>query len=351
MATDSIGGGRLELSDEAKEALRKFQRVEKGRIGVRALAILGFDAGRTEEEIAELLGVSVRTVRRWISKYRKEGLGGLYDKERSGRPRKVDEKVEKEINNTMKSDPTDFGYKIGFWVIPLLCLHLLSVTGKKISGETIRRALHRQRFTFRRPKLWAGPAGEMPEEISKALKEARKGAAVLLYGDETTFHLLPVLRRMWMRVGEQAKILTPSSWNKAFSVFGTLNTVSGELFWEIFDRKNSDYFSIFLERLLSAHPDKIIYFVVDRASYHTSKKVKEWLSKHERIRLVYLPPRSPQLNPVEPLWRWLKGEVAANRTYNDLQPLQCGCREQLSDLTHEDALKITGALKIVGVTN
>jgi len=42
MATDSIGGGRLELSDEAKEALRKFQRLEKGQIGVRALAILWF---------------------------------------------------------------------------------------------------------------------------------------------------------------------------------------------------------------------------------------------------------------------------------------------------------------------
>ena len=101
------------------------------------------------------------------------------------------------------------------------------------------------------------PLGRSAQQISKALKDAKKGAAVLLYGDETTFHLLPVLRRMWMRVGEQAKILTPSSWNKAFSVFGALNTVSGELFWEIFDRKNSDYFIIFLERLFSAHPDKI----------------------------------------------------------------------------------------------
>jgi|GEM_PF-5053220 len=118
------------------------------------------------------------------------------------------------------------------------------------------------------PKLWSGPLGKEPEEISKALEEVRKGTALLLYGDETTFHLLPVLRRMWMKVGEQAKILTPSGWNRAFSVFGALNTVSGELFWEIFDRKNSDNFIIFLERLLSAHPDKIVHFVVDRASYH-----------------------------------------------------------------------------------
>lgn len=214
--------------------------------------------------------------------------------------------------------------------------------GEKISGETIRRALHRRRFVFRRPKLWSGPGGKEPEEISKALEEVRKGTAVLLCGDETTFHLLPVLRRMWMKVGEQAKILTPSGWNRAFSVFGALNTVSGELFWEIFDRKNSDNFIIFLERLLSAHPDKIIHFVVDQASYHLSKKVKEWLSTHECMHLIYLPPRSPQLNPLELLWRWLKGEVAANRTYTDLEPLKWGCEEQLISLTPEDALRITG---------
>jgi len=156
--------------------------------------------------------------------------------------------------------------------------------GEKISGETIRRALHRRRFVFRRPKLWSGPGGKEPEEISKALEEVRKGTALLLYGDETTFHLLPVLRRMWMKVGEEAKILTPSGW----------------------------------------------------------KKVKEWLSKHERMHLIYLPPRSPRLNPVEPLWRWLKGEVAANRTYTDLEPLKLGCEEQLISLTPEDALRITG---------
>lgn len=343
--------GRLRLSEDAKEALRKFHRKEKGRIGGRALAILWFDRGRTKKEIAELLGVSEKSVRRWIERYQKGGLEGLYDKERSGRPRKVDEEAEKVIDNVMGCNPADFGYKFGFWIVPLLCLHLLSVIGKNVSRETVRRALHKNRFVFRRPRLWAGPGGEKPEEIYRALEEVMKGTAVLLYGDETTFHLLPVLRRMWMKVGEQARILTPSGWNKAFSVFGALNAVSGEIFWEIFDRKNGDHFISFMERLLSEHPDKIIYFVVDRASYHTSKKVKEWLSEHERIRLIYLPPKSPQLNPVEPLWRWLKGEVAANRTYNDLEPLKWGCEERLSSLTPEDALRITGALMSIGALN
>jgi transposase len=85
-----------------------------------------------------------------------------------------------------------------------------------------------------------------------------------------------------------------------------------------------------------------IYLVVDRATYHRSGMVKEWLAINQRIHLIYLPPKSPRLNPIEPIWRWLKGEVAANRTYNDLEPLKQGCIETLSSLTFEDALRISG---------
>jgi hypothetical protein len=49
---------------------------------------------------------------------------------------------------------------------------------------------------------------------------------------------LPLLRKMWIKVGQQTKILTPPSWNKSFSVFGALNTISGQLLWEIFEREN-----------------------------------------------------------------------------------------------------------------
>ncbi len=82
--------------------------------------------------------------------------------------------------------------------------------------------------------------------------------------------------------------------------------------------------------------------VVDRATYHRSGLVKEWLVKNPKIHLIYLPPKSPRLNPIERLWRWLKGEVAANRTYMDIEPLKQGCIEKLSSLTSEGALRIFG---------
>lgn len=145
-----------------------------------------------------------------------------------------------------------------------------------------------------------------------------------------------------MKVCQQAKILTPQNWNRYFSVFGALNPIDGEVIFQIADRKNSGSFIGFLELLLKTFPVLDIYLVVDNATYHRSKMVKEWLVKNSKIHLIYLPPKSPQLNPVEHLWRWLKGEVAANRTYMDLEPLRRGCIETLSSLTPDDALRIAG---------
>ncbi len=147
---------------------------------------------------------------------------------------------------------------------------------------------------------------------------------------------------MWMKVGQQTRILIPQNWNRYFSVFGALNPIDGETVFQILDLKNGGSFIGFLELLLKTFPVLDIYLVVDNATYHRSKMVKEWLAKNPKIHLIYLPPRSPQLNPIEHMWRWLKGEVAANRTYMDLEPLKRGCIKTLSSLTPDDALRITG---------
>lgn len=145
-----------------------------------------------------------------------------------------------------------------------------------------------------------------------------------------------------MKVGKQAKILTPQNWNRYFSVFGALNPITGESIFETFDRKNGKSFIIFMESILKSFIGIDLYLVVDRATYHRSKEVNEWLSKNLQIHLIYLPPRSPQLNPVEGIWRWLKDVIAANRTYADLEPLKIGCMEKLSSLTTNDLLRIAG---------
>src|SRR5665811_1803946 len=166
--------GRLGITGEEKELLYKFLRDEIGREGIRALAIIWFDEGKTEAQIADLLFISARNVRRWIRRYRENGILGLHDGERTGRPRKADEYIEKAMEDLMKKKPEEVGYKSGFWVTRLLCVHLFTMFGILFSDSTVRRVLHRLNYVFRRPKLWSGPGGENPLEIKKALEEVKK---------------------------------------------------------------------------------------------------------------------------------------------------------------------------------
>ena len=166
--------GRLGLSGEEKEKLRKFSRDEVGREATRALIILWYDEGKTEAQIAVLLFISVRTVRRCIQRYKEKNVDGLHDKEKSGRPRKADERVEKAIEEAMEKNPEDVGYSSGYWIASILCIHIFTVLGVALSNSTVRRVLYRLDYVFRRPKLWSGPSGENPPEIKKALEEVKK---------------------------------------------------------------------------------------------------------------------------------------------------------------------------------
>lgn len=166
--------GRLGITMEEKELLYKFLRDEIGREGIRALAIIWFDEGKTEAQIADLLFISSRNVRRWIRRYRENGILGLHDGERTGRPRKADGTVEKAVEDLMEKKPEEVGYKSGFWISGLLCFHLFTILGFLLSDSTVRRVLHRLGYVFRRPKLWSGPSGEKPPEIEKALQEVKK---------------------------------------------------------------------------------------------------------------------------------------------------------------------------------
>jgi transposase len=320
----------LSLTYEQMQELKQTSRTAVGRVALRALMVLWRAEGLTTIQIAGLLGCERQSITCWIDRYLALGVAGLYDETRSGRPRHLDSDTVDDIEAALDDPPQDEDGSPIRWTLSRLRACFLTRACRIFGMETLRRAIHKRGFRWKRPRLWA--TGEDPESFEKQLLiELAKSRAAepavspeqqihFCYGDASDQHLVATLRAAWSRIGQQVRIATPPR-NGHWSLFGCLNAVTGSFCWLAFAKAVSASFITFLKYLLEYYPTGQIVLVVDNASYHTSHIVVDWLKAHPRIMLLYLPARRPHLNPAEKIWAALKNEVSANRSYDNLLAL------------------------------
>jgi transposase len=193
----------------------------------------------------------------------------------------------------------------------------------------------------------------MPTKVDpdKALKQWRIAEAVLAAGpeatilsaDEARIALLPVVRGLWHWVGQQVRIPTPGS-NQTRSLFGALHIRTGQWTYLVRETMQKADFIAFLEHLLTVYPNGTIILIVDNYSSHTAGDVTAWLAKeeHARLQLHLMPKYCSHLNPVEPIWLRLKGQVAANRLHGSMRHLLATVDQFFEAMTPEQALQWAG---------
>lgn len=318
-----------------------------GRVALRAHMVLLSANRYTVPQIVDIYQVTDVMVYKWFNRFDAEGPSGLYDRPRSGRPRKVDQAAQQAIEDAMAKPPTEQGYNFTVWTVPLLTRHLAIKLDLNLCVERVRLALHDLGFHWRRPRWWAPQDDPETSAIMATIARAVWSASaetVVLLEDETIFKRLPPLRRMWMRVGQQVRIPTPRQ-NDDFCLYGALNLHTGRFIRTAFGKANSDATLTFLAQLDAAYPDRPIVLIWDQANFHTSHKVQTWLTDHPRFVTYLLPKRSPQLNPVEALWRLLKGQVAANLN-RSLEAIQAACQRFFNERTPAELLTCAGLLPV-----
>ena len=314
---------------------------EVGRVAMRAHMVLLSARGRSAYDIADTHGVSDPTVYKWIERFDDEGPDGLHDRGRDGRPRKVDEEADAELLRVLDGSPTDEGYEFSNWTVPRLAAHLERGLGLDVHPETVRQALHRLRFSHTRPRrqLPEDPGyAETIRRIDRAVSEVGAETTVL-FQDETELHRFPPLRGAWSPVGEQAEVAVPDQ-NGKLALYGALDVLTGETIMADYPKGRSDHTISFLGTVLDRVEGEVL-LVWDNASHHTSRPVEAYVAEHDRLRVLPLPKRSPEDNPVEDLWRALKNTVAANLE-RSLDALREAYRWFFDRLTPEQALVTAG---------
>jgi transposase len=330
------------LSAAERRELRRRARSEVGRVSERIRMVLLSDRRYSVPQIAGIFECSEATVRGWLTRFATEGIAGLYDRPRMGRPRQADAVARETIRRTVAVAPAAAGYGFGFWTVVTLSAHLAQQYGLHLSCSALRRVLQALDYRWRRPRhcLPVDPAA--PAKMAALCRRFvhAPAEAVFLCEDESDVQLLPLLRAMWMRRGQQVRVPTPGT-NRKRTIFGALEWDTGRWLYTITERKRTVEFLAFLEQALAAYPGRPVLLVLDNASIHTAKAVAPWLAAHPRLELLYLPTYSGHAqNPVEKVWWRLKDQVAANRLYSNIDALMLAVHAFFAAFTPQDARRL-----------
>ncbi|MDF2936366.1 MAG: transposase [Paenibacillaceae bacterium] len=118
------------------------------------------------------------------------------------------------------------------------------------------------------------------------------------------------LQYNWFPRGKQRKVPTYGK-HEGAKLFAAINYETGQVHHREEEKADLAAFIRFLQDLLLAYPGKIA-MVLDNSRIHHATELQPFLREHDRLHLVFLPPYSPNLNPVEGLWLWLKADVVNN---------------------------------------
>lgn len=165
---------------------------------------------------------------------------------------------------------------------------------------------------------------------------------VLLVEDETDLQLFPPLRAMWWQRGEPARVLI-SGRNERRVVFGCMNLATGHRLFLVRTHQRAGDFQAFLREVARHYRGWHVTMLLDGDSSHTAKESQK-LADQLGMRLLWLPKRSPELNPMDTLWGQAKDAFSANWQYATMNEQVNEFVAHLSSLSNQEALLTSGVL-------
>lgn len=175
----------------------------------------------------------------------------------------------------------------------------------------------------------------MPGRIEEIRAEAERPVR-LFCQDESRLGLMPITRRRITLSGVKP-IQQQRPAYQSYYLYGAVEPKTGDRFFLERESLDSDGFQEFLDRFADRFPQSLNVLVLDNGRFHKAKS----LSIPDNVRLVFLPPYSPELNPVERLWQDLKDHIAFH-LHQTLSALKKRVQEKLQSYTDEAVASLTG---------
>jgi transposase len=286
----------VEVPPRDREVLASWIRSPSIRAGLvqRARIVLQAADGLGTNEIARRTGASKPTVIAWKKRYAAEGLGGLEDRPKPGKPRTTDDVGI--VLATLEPPPKRLG--VTHWSSRLLAAEL-GVSNVKVAK--VWREWGLQPWRAESFKFSTDPALEAKVRDVIGLYLNPPDKAVVLCVDEkpqaqALERAAPVLP---LRPGIPEKRSHDYIRHGTTTLFAALEVATGKVTDACYPRHRHEEFLQFLRQVAKAYPRRTLHIVVDNYGTHTHPDVQAWLARHPRITLHFTPTSGSWLNMVE----------------------------------------------------
>jgi transposase len=321
----------LELSDEERQVLTGWarRRTTAQALALRSKIVLECAAGRPNTEVAERLGISRETVRKWRARFAADRVEGLSDEPRPGAPRKItDEQVELVITKTLEErgpgEDTHWSTR-----------SMATATGMSQSAVSrIWRAFGLKPHLVETWKLSTDPQFiEKVRDVVGLYLDPPEAALVLAVDEKSqiqaldrTAPCLPILPTT------PARMTHDYVRNGTTSLFAAMDIASGSVIAQHYRRHRHQEFLRFLKLIDTAVPAGLeLHLICDNYATHKTPEVKKWLLRHPRFHLHFTPTSSSWMNLVERWFAELTNRKLRRSAHRSVTELEADIRKWINE--------------------
>ena len=318
------------LTKKERKDLRRQHRGEpERRYADRIKALLLWDEGWSFEEISHALLLDESTIRRYRTWYEAEGMERLLNDDWGGSESRLSEEQEVELIEYLDDHLCHTTSEVSEYVLERF--------GVEYSLRGMQHVLSRLGFVYKKTKHVPGKADERKQkefvkQYEKLKAEKDKDDPIYFVDGAHPLHNSQPAHA-WILRGKEKQIPSNTG-RKRVNLNGAVNLENHKVVVrEDVSINAQSTISLFkqLERL--HRKAKKIYVICDNARYYRSQLVQEYLLS-SRIEILFLPPYSPNLNPIERLWKFFKKKVLANRYYESFLEFQEVCSMFFKNISH-----------------
>jgi transposase len=309
------------------EQLRDLARaIPQKRTWRRLQAVILAQQGWAAPTIARSLGCSLRSVKNWVAQYNRGGVEALHERPRAGRPRRLDPEHYPRLKQRLDAPPRpeDGVCALRGHDVRRILTEEFDAT---MSLQTVYDLLGRIGYSSLVPRpRHEDSIPEVQELFKEIVVEQIEAIAAehpdkevrTYFEDEARFGTQGTITRVWAPRGSRPRAVRQNG-RQWLYVLMAVCVGTGATSALIMPGLDTEVLNLFLEQFAKELPAGVHAVLIwDGAGYHTSGD----LVVPANVSLIQLPPYSPELNPVENLWHYLRSHHWSNRPYEGYKGLE-----------------------------